>query len=104
AEDGIRDGHVTGVQTCALPIFEALGPRSIEDLAAVAETSDTLERLRETPGLGPRIDEYAHRAGQYLAYQDGHKLTTRTGVTGQRSEERRVGKAWRSGWRQDAWR
>src|SRR5690625_5346760 len=24
AEDGIRDGHVTGVQTCALPIFAAL--------------------------------------------------------------------------------
>src|SRR5690606_40927379 len=23
AEDGIRDFHVTGVQTCALPIFEA---------------------------------------------------------------------------------
>src|SRR5207253_1009593 len=23
AEDGIRDGHVTGVQTCALPIFMA---------------------------------------------------------------------------------
>src|SRR5690625_1144226 len=23
AEDGIRDGHVTGVQTCALPIFDA---------------------------------------------------------------------------------
>src|SRR5690625_6859983 len=22
AEDGIRDGHVTGVQTCALPILE----------------------------------------------------------------------------------
>src|SRR5437870_8928404 len=32
AEDGIRDGHVTGVQTCALPIFAGLaladlGPR-----------------------------------------------------------------------------
>src|SRR5690625_6799786 len=25
ADDGIRDGHVTGVQTCALPIFELLG-------------------------------------------------------------------------------
>src|SRR6267143_6905952 len=25
AEDGIRDGTVTGVQTCALPIFAALG-------------------------------------------------------------------------------
>src|SRR5690625_7162568 len=23
AEDGIRDGHVTGVQTCALPIFRS---------------------------------------------------------------------------------
>src|SRR6266508_5480058 len=27
AEDGIRDGHVTGVQTCALPISEHLGVR-----------------------------------------------------------------------------
>src|SRR5271166_442609 len=28
AEDGIRDGHVTGVQTCALPIFrEAFSSR-----------------------------------------------------------------------------
>src|SRR5207253_6960267 len=27
AEDGIRDGHVTGVQTCALPIYGvAAGP------------------------------------------------------------------------------
>src|SRR6266508_3595390 len=25
AEDGIRDGHVTGVQTCALPILDAVG-------------------------------------------------------------------------------
>src|SRR6266508_3699013 len=25
AEDGIRDGHVTGVQTCALPICQASG-------------------------------------------------------------------------------
>src|SRR5437660_6328201 len=24
AEDGIRDGHVTGVQTCALPIWKCL--------------------------------------------------------------------------------
>src|SRR5690625_5690400 len=26
AEDGIRDGHVTGVQTCALPIYEWFSP------------------------------------------------------------------------------
>src|SRR5207253_6431320 len=28
AEDGIRDGHVTGVQTCALPIFARPASRS----------------------------------------------------------------------------
>src|SRR5207253_8076765 len=27
AEDGIRDGHVTGVQTCALPILYGSPPR-----------------------------------------------------------------------------
>src|SRR5690625_4732907 len=26
AEDGIRDGHVTGVQTCALPIWDTFTP------------------------------------------------------------------------------
>src|SRR5439155_10090861 len=41
AEDGIRDGHVTGVQTCALPILAALrrvdlkesarGPLKVDD-------------------------------------------------------------------------
>src|SRR5215510_15518313 len=29
AEDGIRDGHVTGVQTCALPIFDFADVRTI---------------------------------------------------------------------------
>src|SRR5437870_273353 len=29
AEDGIRDGHVTGVQTCALPILPGLQGNSI---------------------------------------------------------------------------
>src|SRR5690606_41062842 len=29
AEDGIRDFHVTGVQTCALPIFKELNHRNV---------------------------------------------------------------------------
>src|SRR5207253_7461726 len=29
AEDGIRDGHVTGVQTCALPISDAHRPERL---------------------------------------------------------------------------
>src|SRR5690606_39673672 len=40
AEDGIRDFHVTGVQTCALPIFEAEmieGPWIMGDSYTVAD-------------------------------------------------------------------
>src|SRR5215510_16418894 len=33
AEDGIRDGHVTGVQTCALPIYEKLLNATINGIA-----------------------------------------------------------------------
>src|SRR5438876_4353943 len=32
AEDGIRDGRVTGVQTCALPILAAVPDKVIDDL------------------------------------------------------------------------
>src|SRR5439155_14896555 len=56
AEDGIRDGHVTGVQTCALPILEVNGGdvhpgrtfTRLEDLAndavAVVNTKRSEER------------------------------------------------------------
>src|SRR6266508_5284658 len=33
AEDGIRDGHVTGVQTCALPISMSCACRSLDIVA-----------------------------------------------------------------------
>src|SRR5207253_4436158 len=32
AEDGIRDGHVTGVQTCALPIYDPVVRADIDRL------------------------------------------------------------------------
>src|SRR5690625_6978945 len=34
AEDGIRDGHVTGVQTCALPISK-LSDEKVEEIAFI---------------------------------------------------------------------
>src|SRR5439155_17213982 len=37
AEDGIRDGHVTGVQTCALPILGLRLPAPRRSLARVVE-------------------------------------------------------------------
>src|SRR5439155_4132209 len=50
AEDGIRDGHVTGVQTCALPILARSGSpgRAMHDPLAVATFIDRgVVRLRE---------------------------------------------------------
>src|SRR5687768_17893169 len=58
AEDGIRDVAVTGVQTCALPIYSAPhvsdrpGPRRVRTLSA---------RPRREPGRGVRAAD-ARRA------------------------------------------
>src|SRR5207245_9179328 len=56
AEDGIRDATVTGVQTCALPIYEVrsggdvLEPEGlelvVEELAAGVDQPDALEDVR----------------------------------------------------------
>src|SRR5690625_5908694 len=45
AEDGIRDGHVTGVQTCALPILTTCcsGARSAPSATATGPRSTTAD-------------------------------------------------------------
>src|SRR5690606_40623770 len=44
AEDGIRDFHVTGVQTCALPIFQAnMDPKHRDRIAFVRVCSGHFE-------------------------------------------------------------
>src|SRR5439155_3624049 len=85
AEDGIRDGHVTGVQTCALPIFGIL--RNLE--RALAD------------GLDPR--QGALKVAKYTDELGGGVRGLRIGVVKEgfghpsseadvdRSEERRVG-------------
>src|SRR5690625_7856548 len=67
AEDGIRDGHVTGVQTCALPISPTLirsliswqksGTLDLEkyDLSSVRLLGSVGEPLNRT--VGQRIQE-----------------------------------------------
>src|SRR5207302_7892227 len=82
AEDGIRDFHVTGVQTCALPISER-GSLEAPDRASVLRAH--LELHFHFFGNRPRPhgverDEHPHR---------------------RRSEERRVGKECRAQWSQD---
>src|SRR5690349_23457302 len=78
AEDGIRDLYVTGVQTCALPIF-----RIGKDLS-----KDKRERVLDALRLHQR----------YRFDPDGISLIERTRLRELRSEERRVGKECRSRW------
>src|SRR3989440_10540223 len=53
AEDGIRDLIVTGVQTCALPIFdEQIGQLDQEMANLLSQHQDAVQRLAEVPGLG----------------------------------------------------
>src|SRR5689334_23727484 len=53
AEDGIRDGTVTGVQTCALPISFVAGNRSPSSFVLVlpGSRSRPVDRLRESGRL-----------------------------------------------------
>src|SRR5690606_40195126 len=46
AEDGIRDFHVTGVQTCALPIYLAVAGYNQTLVAALHEVTDALQAAR----------------------------------------------------------
>src|SRR5207245_5986184 len=47
AEDGIRDATVTGVQTCALPIWPVVGPLARAETFMQLECTD-IEFTRET--------------------------------------------------------
>src|SRR3712207_8667785 len=83
AEDGIRDIGVTGVQTCALPIFD----RQLQRESGLPHAYyEILVRLSEAPGGTLRMSQLASSS-----------LSSRSRLS-HRSEERRVGKECRSRW------
>src|SRR5690606_39521290 len=82
AEDGIRDFHVTGVQTCALPI------------SASIELPGLLAHARAH--ILAREADLKQRSGQLSA--DDLLTETCRALKVPRSEERRVGKECRSRW------
>src|SRR5688572_31566477 len=88
AEDGIRDLTVTGVQTCALPIYgqSSMVLMDASRLALVFE--NLLANAVQHSRNGDRI--YVN------ASSDGEGLEVL--VRDQRSEERRVGKECRTRW------
>src|SRR5690606_34403318 len=71
AEAGIRDFHVTGVQTCALPIFRLaffeLGPTFIK-LGQVLVTRQELIPEPVTAELAKLLDEVPPMPFRYMAY------------------------------------
>src|SRR2546430_10959420 len=90
AEDGIRDLTVTGVQTCALPIFIHLASFFEADIFVATREDVVLQKLRWFR-LGDGVSD--------RQWQDTLGVLEVAG--GERSEERRVGKEGRSRWSPD---
>src|SRR5205823_9850285 len=98
AEDGIRDKLVTGVQTCALPIFtngdvfewQNVWPTIADALGMKVGPPEPLSLTREMP----------RREAEWSAIVQKYDLRAPTSLRAfVRSEERRVGKGGRSqGW------
>src|SRR5207302_2464537 len=87
AEDGIRDFHVTGVQTCALPI-SVLKKYLLESAILILAAFEVVRRIQIQQR--ERLDGTVHIHGVSL-----NRLVRN--LAG-RSEERRVGKECRSRW------
>src|SRR5699024_12012573 len=91
AEDGIRDRNVTGVQTCALPIYTSLSPV----LLAIRLESDCCEAWRAEAGIAdtPERRRFCVDALTAAAVQLARWRTLVPGAPFEelRSEERRVG-------------
>src|SRR5207245_7626552 len=87
AEDGIRDATVTGVRTCALPIYprERQGAGGREEAADVAAEGEHGAHAHQEPAHAALVELAARR-------HPDRELTRQ-----ERSEERRVGKEGRSG-------
>src|SRR5215208_504224 len=79
AEDGIRDGHVTGVQTCALPIFGAARDLDVVPVGRVAivralqvdVTADGAKVLLVEGQIGGAADYVSPRSDAFGTV-DGH--------------------------------
>src|SRR5699024_11409224 len=94
AEDGIRDRNVTGVQTCALPIFaDAMGDDVfLVSVMTAGNETGSVQPVRELAAI-------AHSHGALFhtdAVQAAGALPLNVRELG-RSEERRVGKECKTG-------
>src|SRR5690606_39736037 len=98
-EDGIRDFHVTGVQTCALPICnihtDATNLLIMNDNAAVTSVSDAAYVHGPVRKIGN--DSFTFPIGKDGFYRPA-SISSPVNAAHHRSEERRVGKEGRTRW------
>src|SRR5207302_7068391 len=97
AEDGIRDFHVTGVQTCALPI-SAAEPLYADHLGAEIAQEGGAERPRDVATEIEDANAVQHACHVMPPLSPG-SVSCQRGAAAKiaRSEERRVGKDCRNG-------
>src|SRR5690606_40724492 len=86
AEDGIRDFHVTGVQTCALPISS---PSEVEN-SVTKEIEDAISSLENVEAIKSTSQESFSII--VIQLKQGTDVDLSLQDAQRRSEERRVGK------------
>src|SRR5205085_7735202 len=98
--DGIRDLTVTGVQTCALPIFKDAIPGAAVKKGDVVKcvVVRTKKEKRRPDGSYIRFDENAAVLINDQQQPRGTRIFGPVGRELRRSEERRVGKEGRTRW------
>src|SRR5699024_11730801 len=89
AEDGIRDRNVTGVQTCALPIWMEVLHQSQLGRVYTYIVRGSVEEVRQ------RVEETRPLFVEALPLSLEEIFIYEMGGDDYRSEERRVGKEWR---------
>src|SRR5258708_14563137 len=87
AEDGIRDDLVTGVQTCALPIWSSLMSSAVRFML----TEEAHHMFVGESG----VERIVERTAELMRLDPNGDVRAQGGI---RSEERRVGKECRSRW------
>src|SRR5690625_3904241 len=78
AEDGIRDGHVTGVQTCALPIYESTVGTTIGSVLVNGQLVNSVDAPAEVEIVLAATPFYAEAGGQLA---DQGTITAAGGAT-----------------------
>src|SRR5439155_10543010 len=101
--DGIRDGHVTGVQTCALPIFGQCRDVEVRFELPMWRRGCRDERTIRRHKMRRNLPLLAGIAVEKNALLPVARVVgeQRDLIAGERSEERRVGKECRDRWSAD---